>query len=178
MPRLNVVDPATATGKAKELFDGPLAKKKLNIYRGIANNPAVLESFLQFNRGVRAGSLTAAEHELIALTCAQSIGCEYCLAAHTKLAAGHGIDANAAIEVRKGRAADARHQALLRFVNALIEKRGMVSDTDLKAFHTAGFDDAAVVETIGAVAVNFFTGLFNQVNQTDIDTIFDAAPKI
>jgi len=178
MPRLNVVDPATVTGKAKELFDGPLAQKKLNIFRGIANNPAVLDAFLKFSGGVKAGSLSPAEHELIALACAQSNRCEYCLAAHTKLAAGQKIDAQAAIQARQGKATDPRQQALLRFTNAMIEKRGNVSDSDLKGFRAAGYDDAAVVETIAALTVNFFTNFFNHVNQTAIDTMFDAAPKI
>jgi len=178
MARLNVVDPATATGRAKELFDGPLARKKLNIFRGLANNPGVLDAFLNFSRGIRTGCLTAAEHELIALTCAQSTGCAYCLATHTKLAAGHGVDANAAIEARKGRAVEPRQQAVLRFTNALLEKRGSVSDRDLEMFRNAGFDDTAVVEAIGAVAVNLFTNLFNEVNQTTIDTMFDSAPQI
>jgi len=178
MPRLNVVDPATATGKAKELFDGPLAQKKLNIFRGMANNPGVLDAFLKFSGGVKAGSLTPAEHELVALACAQSNACDYCLAAHTKVAAGQGIDAKAAVEARKGKATDPRQQALLRFTNAIVEKRGSVSDADLKAFRTAGFDDAAVVETVGAVGVNFFTNFFNHVNQTSVDSMFDAAPKI
>lgn len=178
MPRLKVIDPATASGKARELFEGALSNKKLNIYRGIANNPGVLEAFLKFSSGVRAGSLTPAEHELIALTCAQGTGCVYCLAAHTKLAAKVGIDAAAAVDARKGRAAVPRHQALLRFTNALLEKRGSVSDADLNSFRQAGFDDAAVVETIAAVAVNLFTNYFNDVNHTEIDTMFDPAPPI
>ena len=40
MPRLNTIDPATATGKAKEIFDGPLQGKHLNIFKGMANSPA------------------------------------------------------------------------------------------------------------------------------------------
>ena len=32
MPRLNVVDPATATGRVKEIFDGPLKGKHLAIW--------------------------------------------------------------------------------------------------------------------------------------------------
>lgn len=178
MARLNVVDPAAATGKAKELFDGPLAKKKLNIYRGIANNPAVLDAFLKFSGGVRGGSLTPAQHELIALYCAQSTSCDYCLGAHTKVASSLGIDARAAVEARKGIARDAKDQALLRFAAALLEKKGYVTDADLKAFRAAGFDDAAVVETLGALAVNYFTNYFNHVNKTELDTMFDPAPKV
>jgi len=178
MARLNVVNPATASGKAKELFEGPLAQKKLNIYRGLANNPAVLDAFLKFAGGVRGGSLTPAQHQLVALVCAQTNACDYCLAAHTKLAAAAGVDADAALNARQGTSSDPKNQALLRFANAIIEKRGFVSDGDLKAFRTAGFDDAAVVEMLGAIAVNYFTNFFNQVNHTDVDTMFDPAPKI
>lgn len=178
MARLNVVDPATATGKAKELFDGPLAKKKLNIYRGIANNPTVLDAFVKFAGGVRGGSLTPAQHELVALLCAQTTGCDYCLAAHTKVASSLGVNADAAIMARKGAATDPKNQALLRFATAVLEKKGHVSDQDLKNFRAAGFDDPAVVETLAVMTVNYFTNLFNHVNQTEIDTMFDPAPKI
>ena len=44
MPRLNVVDPSTATGRVKEIFDGPLKGKHLNIFKGFANSPAVLDA--------------------------------------------------------------------------------------------------------------------------------------
>lgn len=178
MPRLNVINPATATGKAKELFDGPLAQKKLNIYRGIANNPGVLDAFLRFYGGVKAGSLTHAEHELIALLTSQINGCEYCLAAHTRIAAGLGIDANAALNARKGLSDDPKRQALLRFTGAMLEKRGSVNDEELKAVRAAGYDDAAIIEIIGAITVNTFTNLFNEVNHTDLDTMFDPAPTI
>ena len=35
MPRLNVIDPEKATGKAKEIFDGPLKGMQLNIFKGM-----------------------------------------------------------------------------------------------------------------------------------------------
>lgn len=179
MPRLNVVNPDQAQGKAKEIFDGPLKQKRLNIFKGIANNPGVLDAFLKFSGGVKgAGALSAAEHEVIALRVGQTNDCEYCLAAHTKVAAGAGIDGEEAKKIRAGNSDDEKTQALIDFTDAVLEKKGFVSDAELEKFKNAGYDEAAVVEVIGAVAVNTFTNLFNHVNETDIDPVFEKAPAL
>lgn len=179
MPRLNVVDPATAAGKAKELFDGPLKGKHLNIFKGLANNPAILEGYLQFSGALKAGrALSPAEHEVVALTVGQLNGCEYCLAAHTKLAGGAGLNIDQTVKIRKGQADDDRHAALSKFVTALVEKRGSVTDAELTEFRHAGFGDDAVVETIGAVALNYLTNFFNHVNNTERDSFFEPAPAV
>ncbi|MBL1218115.1 MAG: carboxymuconolactone decarboxylase family protein [Planctomycetes bacterium] len=179
MPRLNVVDPATASGKAKELFDGPLKGKHLNIFKGLANNASILEGYLQFSGALKGGrALSPAEHEVVALTVGQLNGCDYCLAAHTMLASGAGLDVDQTIKIRKGQADDDRHSALSKFVTALVEKKGHIADTELAEFKNAGFGDDAVVETIGAVAVNYLTNFFNHVNNTDVDGFFQPAPAI
>lgn len=178
MPRLNVVEPANATGKAKEILEGPLKAKQLNIFKGIANNGGVLEAFLGFAGGVKgAGSLTAEEHEVIALTTAAVNGCEYCAAAHTKAAQAVGLSADAAHAIHGGNAPSDKHQALLNFTKAVVETKGFVSDEQLNNFKAAGYDDAAVVEVIGGIAVNTFTNLFNHVNNTEIDSIFQPVPS-
>jgi len=176
MPRLNVVNPAEATGKAKELFDGPLRGKHLNIFKGIANNPNVLEAFANFSGAVKsAGSLSPKEHELIALATGAVNGCDYCTAAHSKAAAGLGLTDDQISHARNFQADDQRDQAVLNFARAVVERKGYVTEKELTEFRNAGFDDAAVVEVVAAVAVNTFTNLFNHVNETEIDPIFQAA---
>ena len=50
MPRLQAIDPNTATGKAKELLNAVHAKLGMtpNLLRTLANAPAVLEAYLGF----------------------------------------------------------------------------------------------------------------------------------
>lgn len=175
MARLNIVDPSTATGKAKEIFNGPIKGKHLNIFKGIANNPAVLGAFLGFMGGIKGGALTPAEHEQIALAVGGRNGCDYCLAAHSMMAAGTGLSTEDIESAKKGESSDAKTTALLKFTNAVIDKNGNVSDEELNAFKAAGYDDAAVVEVIGGIAVNTFTNLFNHVNNTEIDAMFQTA---
>ncbi len=67
---------------------------------------------------------------------------------------------------------DAKKQALVDFTQAVINTKGHVSDDQLNTFKGAGYDDAAVVEVIGGIAVNTFTNFFNHVNATEIDEAF------
>ncbi|MEM7227403.1 MAG: carboxymuconolactone decarboxylase family protein [Planctomycetota bacterium] len=175
MPRLAAVDPATDTGPGAELLNGPLKNKQINIFKGIAANPGVLKAFLGFAGGVKTGQLTEAEHEIIALVSGQKRNCEYCLAAHTQIAASVGLDENMVLNVRKGHIDDTRMQAVLDFTTAVLDTDGFVSDEQLEAFRGAGFDDAAVVEVLGAVTVNTFTNLFNHVHETEVDFPVPAA---
>lgn len=169
MPRLHHVDPTTDTGPGADLLNGPLKAKQINIFKGIATNAGVLQAFLGFAGGVKAGSLTEQEHEVVALVTGEKRGCEYCLAAHTQIAQGAGLTEDAVLAVRRGTVDDPRHQALVDFVTAILDTKGFVSNEQLDAFRGAGYDDAAVIEVIGAITVNTFTNFFNHVNETEVD---------
>ena len=69
MSRVNAVDPGHATGRAKELLELVHAKIGVtpNMIRGMANSPAVLESYLQMNAALEKGTLGAPLREQIAL---------------------------------------------------------------------------------------------------------------
>jgi len=176
MPRLNVVDPATATGKARELFDGRLRKRQRNIYKGLANSPAVLEAYLKFAGGLTRGLLNPLEREVIALGVAQANDCDYCLAGHTAAGQMVGLTDEQILEARTGKLQDPELNAIARFVQALHEKRGRVSDDDLTTLRQAGYSDGHVVEIVVTYAQNMFTSYFNHVNQTELD--FPPAPEL
>jgi uncharacterized peroxidase-related enzyme len=177
MPRLTPVDPATATGKAKELFDGPLKGKHINIFKSMANSPAALNFYLQGAGALEDAKLSAAEREVIALAIAQENSCDYCLAAHTAIGKMSGLSEDQTVGARQGSIKDnSRYNALAKFTKALSEKKGFVSDEDVSTFRAAGFGDAEIAETVATYAHNFFTNIFNHVNGTTVD--FPAPPKI
>lgn len=169
MPRLNTIDPKTATGKAKELFDGPLKGKHLNIFKGMANAPAGLQAYLGMAGALGEGELSAAEREVIALVTGQHNDCEYCLAAHTHMGKGAGLSEAQTLDARRGEMDDAKLNALAGFTRALLEKKGHANEGDLKAFKSAGYTDGHVVEVIANVGLNFYTNFFNHVNGTEVD---------
>jgi len=179
MTRLTPVDPATATGAVKEIFDGPLKGKHFNIFTAMANSTAAIRAYLGLS-GTLGGPdalLTAAERELIQLVVGEANGCAYCVAAHTALGKGAGLTEEQTIAARRGSVpGDARLDALARFTAAINEKKGWVTHEDVQAFRDAGFGDGHIAETIANFALATFTNYFNHVNETEVD--FPAAPAL
>jgi len=176
MPRLNVVDPATATGEAKELFDGPLKDMKINYFKGLANSPAALKAYLAMSEALSGGSLDAADREAIALAVGQRNGCGYCVAAHTAMGKQAGLSEEQTVGARRGSTGDPRRDALVTLALALVEKRGWLDDDDLRAAREAGLGDGEVAEVVANVALNTYSNYFNHVNGTDLD--LPAAPEL
>jgi uncharacterized peroxidase-related enzyme len=176
MPRLATIDPANDTGPGADLLNGPLKEMQVNIFKGLASHPQVLEAFLGWSAGLKAGALSAAEHELLALHISENNGCEYCTAAHTMIAEGVGIDAETALDARRGEAKDEKQQALIDFSGAVMETKGFVSDAQLETFRNAGFGDDAVIEVLAAISAHTFTNLYNHVHATDVD--FPTPPTV
>lgn len=177
MPRLNVVDPATATAPAKAIFDGPLKGKHLNIFKGMGNSPAALNFYLNGSGALKDASLTAKEQEVVQLVFAQGNGCDYCQAAHTAIGKGAGLTEAQTVAARTSKdLGDAKLTAVARFASALFEKRGNVSDADISAFKKAGYTDGHIAELIASAALAVYTNYFNHVNQTIVD--LPAPPKV
>ena len=176
MPRLNVVDPATATGRVKEIFDGPLKGEHLNIFKGFANSPAVLDAYLGMSGALNKSSLSGKEREAIALAVGQANDCNYCLAAHTALGKMAGMSEAETIAARQGTSEDPRIAALTKFAMVIHEKRGFVSDDNVATFRAAGFNDGEIAEVVAVYALNLFSNYFNHLNETEID--FPAAPAL
>jgi uncharacterized peroxidase-related enzyme len=171
MQRLTAVDPAEATGKAKHLLDAVQAKLGMtpNLMKTLAAGPAALEAYLSFGAALGTGRLDAKFREQIALAVAQANSCEYCLSAHTAIGKMTGLNAEEIAASREAHAADPKRDAGLRFVQALVVQRGVVSDHAVAQVKAAGFSDGDIAEIVANVAVNIFTNYFNHVARTDVD---------
>jgi uncharacterized peroxidase-related enzyme len=171
MQRITAVNPAEATGKAKQLLDGVQAKLGMtpNLMKTLAAGPAALEAYLNFGAALATGHLDAKFREQIALAVAQANSCEYCLSAHSAIGKMVGLKPEEIATSREAHSADAKRDAGLQFVQALVVQRGVVSDRALAQVKAAGFSDGDIAEIVANVAVNIFTNYFNHVARTDVD---------
>jgi uncharacterized peroxidase-related enzyme len=171
MPRIQPIQPADATGKAKKLLDGVQAKLGMtpNLMTTLATAPAALEAYLNFGAALSTGVLNAKFREQIALAVAQANSCEYCLSAHTAIGKMTGLTAEEIEKSREARATDAQRDAGLRFAQSVVVQRGEVSDAALAQVREAGYSDGEITEIVANVAVNIFTNYFNHVAQTEVD---------
>lgn len=171
MSRIALPTAENTPAKSQPLLDGVKAQLGTvpNLFRLVALSPAALEGHLAFS-GALNKTLDAKTRERIALAVAQVNGCDYCLSAHTYLAANLAkLDAAEIAANRLGHSNDARADAAVAFAKKVAEQRGKVVDADLAAVRLAGFTDAQIVEIVANVAINVLTNFVNNVAETDID---------
>jgi uncharacterized peroxidase-related enzyme len=172
MTRLKALSPDEATGKTKELFTAINNKFGVvpNMMRTMGNSSALLDGYLNLSGALDNGTLGAKTNKLIALAVAESNQCNYCLSVHTYLGINLlKIDAAILDSARGGKANDAKTEAVLTFAKALVSKKGLVNDADVKAVKAAGITEGEVGEIVGQVALNTLTNYFNNTANTEID---------
>jgi uncharacterized peroxidase-related enzyme len=171
MNRITQLDPAQATGKAKQLFDEVQTKLGLvpNLFRVLGNAPAALEGYLNFSGALAGGSFNAKVREQLALAVAESNLCDYCLSAHTFIGGRAGLTGKDIADARHTIAAAARTDAILKLARNLVVQRGEINDADLESARACGLSDGEIVETVANVALNIFTNYVNHVARTVVD---------
>lgn len=171
MSRLHLVEPSTASGKAKDLLDAVKGNLGIvpNMTKVMANSPAVLEAYLGFSGALGKGLLDAKTRERLALVTAQENHCDYCLSAHTAIGKMVGLQPEQIAESRQGIGGSDRGTGALSFAKRLLETRGQIHETDLAAVRAAGFSDAEIVEIIAHVALNVLTNYLNIASGVEID---------
>ena len=178
MSRLAPLDPSQASSRAGELLGAVQKKLGLvpNMMRTMAQAPPVLEAYLGISGALAKGRLDARLRERLALVVAETNRCGYCVAAHTALGGMAGLKPQETVDARRGKAGDKRDTAALTFARRLLQAGGDVTDADVQALRTAGFDDGEIAEVVAHVGYNVFTNLFNQTAGTEID--FPPAPAL
>jgi uncharacterized peroxidase-related enzyme len=163
MSRLPIQNVESATGSNKDIFAA--LQKGLgmvpNMAKVMANSPAVLQSWAQFNGAMSTSKLSPQIREQIALLTAESNACTYCLSAHSALGKMVGLSKAQIDGARHLQSADPRTFATLTFAQAVIDRRGGVVESDVAAVRAAGFSDAEIAEIVAAVALNFFNRAFD-----------------
>jgi len=141
-----------------------------NLFRLVANSPAALEGYVGLIGALGKGALATATRERIALAVAEINGCSYCLSAHTYLGQHVARLNDAEIAANRGGGSnDPKADAAVRFAAKIVRERGHVTEGDLRAVKSAGYDEAQVIEIVLHVALNTWTNYINEVAKTEID---------
>lgn len=171
MNRIAQLDPASATGKTRQLFNGVQTKLGIvpNLFRVFGDSPAALEGYLNFSGALAGGALSAKVREQIALAVAEINYCGYCLSAHTYIGGKVGLTEREIADARRVSATDEHTAAILNLARSIVVQRGELSETEFKAARAAQLTDAEIVETTANVALNILTNYVNHVAQTVVD---------
>jgi len=171
MTRIQPINRTEATGQLTATFDAIKAKLGVvpNLFGVLAQSPAALNSYLTLSEALTHGNLSAIQREILALAIGQANSCQYCLSAHTLLAKGAGLSAEAIQEARNASSVDPLNDALAKLAVKVVNQRGVLSDADLAEARASEVTDALIVEVIAHVALNTLTNYTNHIAATDID---------
>lgn len=171
MARTAPLPPEQVPAASKPTLDG--------ITKAIGFTPNMMATFarspIAFNAwaallGALSKALDVKTRDSIGLAVSEVNGCNYCLTVHSFTAQHMArLPPGDILLARKGHATDPRRDAAVQFARKVIETRGHVSDSDVKAVRDAGHTDANVMEIVALVAMYTLTNFFNTVFDPDQD---------
>ena len=174
--RVSLLEPTVVDGERRVLLDR--VRRAMggvpNMMKALAHSPAALRAMGGFFASLRTGVLPAVLQEKIALAVSNLNGCTYCLAVHTALGRKAGLTHDELLAAQRGESAEPATHAALRFVVALVDRRGHVNADDVQSLRDQGFDDEAIVEMLAHVALSQFTNMVNIALAVPLD--FPPAP--
>jgi len=165
----------TAPKNSKPLLAG--AKKAYgfvpNLYAGQAEAPALLEGYLSLATTFNKTALSETERQVIMIANNRLNGCPYCVAAHTTIAKGSGVDNDVVQALRNGtEIPDVKLEALHQFAVRMNETRGWVAQNDLDALFAVGYDKQTALEVIVGTALKVMSTYTNHLINTPLDAAF------
>ena len=175
MANFTLHNSSTAPEGARDFIAG--VEKKMgfvpSLYAVFAENPAVLNAYTQLADQLGKSGLSALEQQVVTITASVENECHFCVAAHTTISEGAGLDLSVIDAVREDRPInDPKLEALRVFTKKVVIDRGFVSDTDVDAFLAAGYDRAAVLAVILGVALKVISNYTNHVAETPVNEAF------
>lgn len=175
MANFTLHDSSTAPEGARDFIAG--VEKKMgfvpSLYAVFAENPAVLTAYTQLADQLGKTGLSPLEQQIVTITASVENECHFCVAAHTTISEGQGLDLAVIDAVREDRAiTDPKLEALRIFSKKVVIDRGFVSDTDVDTFLRAGYDRSAVLAVILGVALKVISNYTNHVAETPVNEAF------
>lgn len=167
----------TVSPLSQEIFDK--TQKGLgfvpNMYKGMGNNPALLDAYTYAYNTFRANSgFSPVEQEVVFLSVAYENNCEYCMAAHSFVGdMMTKVPTEVTDAIRDGKQIpDAKLAALSKLTRSLTATRGNVSQAEVDEFLAAGYTEVHVLGIIAGIGAKTLSNYSNHITNPIVDGAF------
>lgn len=172
-----VHDTDTAPDAARPALERSLAAYGFvpNLHGVFAESPELLEAYQAIGEIFSRSGFDPAEQQIVLLAINYENACDYCMAAHSGIAAATGVDPAVVSALREGRDLDdPRLGALVRFARQVVQQAGWVGHDEVDAFLAAGWERRHVLDVILATAYKTMSNYTNHIARTPLDERFAA----
>ena len=145
-----------------------------NLYATIAYSENGLAKYLAYQNAKT--SLNNKEKEAVNLVVSQVNGCLYCQSAHTVIGKMNGFSDDQLLDIRKGKATDARLNALVQLAENITKNRGNADALLVDNFFAQGYTDENLVDLVLQVSDKTAMNYLHNLTKVPID--FPVAPGL
>jgi alkylhydroperoxidase family enzyme len=146
-----------------------------NLAATMANSPALVNTFVAAFGQFGGSGFSGGERQVLLLSNAVANGAAWPVAFHSTAALNEGVGRTEVDAIRAGRTPDdPRLAALSTVTRRLIETRGHLDDTDVKAFTTAGFTLDQLLDVVTGVAISAMANYTANVADLPLEAPFQA----
>jgi uncharacterized peroxidase-related enzyme len=168
--KLHTIETAPEAGR-KGLAD---VKQKFgrvpNFFAVAAESPAAITAYISLSKIFRTSGLTPTEQQIVVLTASVENKCAYCVAAHSKGAKLAGVPEREIDAIKnKQPMQGAKTEALRRRVSQVVDKRGWISDSDVRAFLDQGYSKAQLLDVMVGVSMKTLSNYINHLTDPPIE---------
>lgn len=145
-----------------------------NLYAAFSNSPTLLKGYIGLDATFNAGTLSAAERQLVLLTASVVNECAYCTAAHSTVVKNMlKVPGAVVAAVRTGQpVADAKLDVLVNLTRELVMARGHVAKATIQSFLEAGYRTDQIGEVLVGVALKTLSNYTHHLSPMEIDPAF------
>jgi alkylhydroperoxidase/carboxymuconolactone decarboxylase family protein YurZ len=139
----------------------------------MSDSSVLIGSFVGAFGHFHGSTLSGQEKQVVLLTNAVTLDCEWTTAFHSTLALKEGVAATEVQRIRDGKLPeDARFAALSGLARALIENKGLGVDAEIDSFIAAGHAKRQVLDVIAGIAISTMAGLTANIAQPPVEALF------
>ena len=176
MSQLKVLTKETAKAESAALLNEVEKKYGFipNLMGVFAESPVALKAYLELSDLVGQSSFNPEEQQAILLAVSLENNCDYCVAAHSLVAAKMaGMPLKRLEALRKEVAlSDVRLDALVDFTRHIVRSRGFIGEAAVEKFLAVGFTKQQILEILVCVAMKTLSNYTNHIAETPVDQPF------
>lgn len=144
-----------------------------NLLGIMSESTDLLQGYLALSRLFSQTTLNKIEQHIVLLTVSVANRCEYCMAAHGKIACQEGIDKEIVDRISfEENLLDPKLEALRQFVRDVVVSLGFPHEKITQNFLNQGYTQKNILEVILGVGMKTLSNYTNHIAHTPIDTVF------
>lgn len=175
--KLKKFDEANSEGVANKILSNVKSNMGMipNLFAYMANNPALLKSYLEVEENFRKYSgFSSIEQEVVLLSISVENACTYCVAAHSFIAKNQSQVPDEVVQHIRNKEAikDAKLDALQKLTIEIVKTNGYPSQELVNAFKNQNYTDENYLGILTGIALKSMSNYFNHMNKTPLDDTF------